>query len=245
MPQRLCFGLRSSCSLLAPFPLSHFSHDGFAALRRELQQECTMVCRFDPRHRSVRACEVRKGGKDKIECDMIKKTFTKPLVSNVRIHLDLDGDVSPRPAAMMASPSLAAILVSQPHLPPPGLAPLGPISVDMAVRRQHQEWVDASRRKKLRRRQRQQDAAASQLAAAGSEGEGAAASPEDLARRLRKRLNAIEAVKRTPEYKDAYVYDGGSLPTTPDPTDLTITKRGWESSVIKWRAMLKRLSDLH
>ena len=222
-----------------------FSHDGFAALRRELQQECTMVCRFGPRHRSVRACEVRKGGKDKIECDMIKKTFTKPLVSNVRIHLDLDGDVSPRPAAMMASPSLAAILVSQPHLPPPGLAPLGPISVDMAVRRQRQEDADASPRKKLRRRQRQQDAAASQLAAAGSEGEGAAASPEDLARRLRKRLNAIEAIKRTPEYKDAYVYDGGSLPTTPDPTDLTITKRGWESSVIKWRAMLRRLSDLH
>ena len=173
---------------------------------------------------------------------MIKNTFTKPLVSNVRIHLDLDGDVSPRPAAMMASPSLAAILVSQPHLPPPGLAPLGPISV---VRRQRQEDADASRRKKLRRRQRQQDAAASQLAAAGSEGEGAAASPEDLARRLRKRLNAIEAIKRTPEYKDAYVYDGGSLPTTPDPTDLTITKRGWESSVIKWRAMLRRLSDLH
>ena len=186
-----------------------------------------------------------KEEKDKIECDMIKKTFTKPLVSNVRIHLDLDGDVSPRPAAMMASPSLAASLARQPHLPPPGMAPLGPISVDMAVRRQHQEWVDASRRKKLRRRHFQQDAAASQLAAAGSEGEGAAASPEDLARRLRKRLNAIEAIKRTPEYKDAYVYDGGSLPTTPDPTDLTITKRGWESSVIKWRAMLRRLSDLH
>ena len=170
---------------------------------------------------------------------MTKKTFTKPLVSNVRIHLDLDGDVSPRPAAMMASPSLAASLARQPHLPPPGMAPLGPISVDM------QEDAAASRRKKLRRRQRQQDAAASQLAAAGSEGEGAAASPEDLARRLRKRLNAIEAIKRTPEYKDAYVYDGGSLPTTPDPTDLTITKRGWESSVIKWRAMLRRLSDLH
>ena len=28
---------------------------------------------------------------------MIKNTFTKPLVSNVRIHLDLDGDVNPRP----------------------------------------------------------------------------------------------------------------------------------------------------
>ena len=38
-----------------------------------------------------------KEEKDKIECDMIKKTFTKPLVSNVRIRLDLDGDVNPRP----------------------------------------------------------------------------------------------------------------------------------------------------
>ena len=72
-----------------------------------------------------------------------------------------------------------------------------------------------------------------------------AAASQDLARRLQKRLSAVVAIKRTPEYSDAYVYDGGSLPTTPDPTDLTISKRSWERSVQDWRRLLRRLAALH
>ena len=73
----------------------------------------------------------------------------------------------------------------------------------------------------------------------------AAVNQEDVARRLRKRLNAVASIKQTPEYNDAYVYDGGSLPPTPDWTDLTISKRSWERSMQEWRWMLRRLSALH
>ena len=84
-----------------------------------------------------------------------------------------------------------------------------------------------------------QDAAASQDAAVR----------QDLERRLRKRLEAVAAIKRTPEYNDAYVYgnEGGDFPfpSTPDPTDLTISKRTWEKSVMQWRASLRLLAARH
>ena len=58
---------------------------------------------------------------------------------------------------------------------------------------------------------------------------------DDNERRLRHRAAAVAAVKRlTPEYTLAR-----ARATTPDPTDLSISKRRWEASVQEWRDALR------
>ena len=58
-------------------------------------------------------------------------------------------------------------------------------------------------------------------------------------RRLRKRSAAIAAIKRLPCYRTAY--EGRSVrASTPDPTNLRISKRAWERTVQKWRAALEK-----
>ena len=55
-------------------------------------------------------------------------------------------------------------------------------------------------------------------------------------RRLRKRAAAVAAVKRlTP----SYTFKRAGRPSTPDPSDLSISKRRWEASVEKWRRELR------
>ena len=55
-------------------------------------------------------------------------------------------------------------------------------------------------------------------------------------RRLRKRAAAVAAVKRlTP----SYTFKRAGRPSTPDPSDLSISKRRWEASVQKWRRELR------
>jgi hypothetical protein len=55
--------------------------------------------------------------------------------------------------------------------------------------------------------------------------------------RLRKRTTAIEAVKRTPAYIIANLYDSDRS-LTPDPNE-KISKRQWEKSMMMWRAELR------
>ena len=55
-------------------------------------------------------------------------------------------------------------------------------------------------------------------------------------RRLRKRAAGVAAVKRlTP----SYTFKRAGRPSTPDPGDLSISKRKWEASVQKWRRELR------
>ena len=70
-----------------------------------------------------------------------------------------------------------------------------------------------------------------------------AAMETDEARRLRKRAEAVRAIKRSPEYtlaKEASRARGDSppCPRTPDPTDLSRSKRQWEASMMRWRRAL-------
>ncbi len=71
----------------------------------------------------------------------------------------------------------------------------------------------------------------------------------DKANRIRSRSNAVDAVKRTPEYDGmlALISSGqlspASRPRTPNPLDRTVAKRAWEVSVQDWRCRLKRLQQ--
>ena len=60
-------------------------------------------------------------------------------------------------------------------------------------------------------------------------------------RRLEKRRNYIERIKKSPEY--AYAErageDGQVAPRTPDPTERT-TERQWEQAMAKWRQGLRQ-----
>ena len=63
-----------------------------------------------------------------------------------------------------------------------------------------------------------------------------ASPPEDTARRILKRKNAVDAIKQQPEYAEC---DPLVRPRTPDPEDLTLSKRDWEKMVQRWRADLR------
>ena len=71
----------------------------------------------------------------------------------------------------------------------------------------------------------------------------------DTARRLRKRITGFTAILRTPEYHAVYsLWTHGQInimPWTPNPYDLTVSKRDWEASVQAWRNELKRISRHH
>ena len=53
---------------------------------------------------------------------------------------------------------------------------------------------------------------------------------------LKKRLNAINAIKSKPEYTSLTAFL--KRPVTPDAQDLKISKRGWEKKIMEWRAVL-------
>ena len=65
------------------------------------------------------------------------------------------------------------------------------------------------------------------------------------ARRIRKRTNGYLAILRTPEYNGALqLWLSGHIecmPSEPNPTDLTVSKRAWESSIRQWRFALQRI----
>ena len=75
---------------------------------------------------------------------------------------------------------------------------------------------------------------------------------EDDSRRLAKRREAIAHVKRTLEYieniealiNDNCFEDDGlrTRPRTPDPEDLSISKRRYEAAIQTWRADLRALT---
>ena len=70
----------------------------------------------------------------------------------------------------------------------------------------------------------------------------AANKENDEATKLRKRCNAVEDIKRKPEYMAT-----SSLPNQPEEPDPyeKMSKRKWEKSVMIWRAELRvRLNEL-
>ena len=67
-----------------------------------------------------------------------------------------------------------------------------------------------------------------------------AVSEEDRTRRLRKRRAAVDAIKSKPEYTEI---ETEARPLTPDPEDLTLSKRDWETAVQVWRNDLKALHE--
>ena len=68
----------------------------------------------------------------------------------------------------------------------------------------------------------------------------------ETARRIRKRINAFLAVRKSPEYSSAwrlwYLGHIERMPDEPNPVDLTVSKRAWESSVQQWRSALRRIA---
>ena len=60
-------------------------------------------------------------------------------------------------------------------------------------------------------------------------------------RRLEKRRNIIERIKKSPEYAygERAEEDGNVAPRTPDPTERT-SKRQWEQAMAKWRQGLRQ-----
>ena len=67
------------------------------------------------------------------------------------------------------------------------------------------------------------------------------AEEEDADRRLRHRLAAVQAIRRTPEYSLSRRSLGYARPLTPDPSDLTISKRQWEKGIQRWRWRLRTI----
>ena len=69
----------------------------------------------------------------------------------------------------------------------------------------------------------------------------------DTERRLVKRINGFCAILRTTEYHVAYsLWSQGyilSMPWSPDPFDLAVSKRTWEASVQTWRNELKLIAS--
>ena len=68
----------------------------------------------------------------------------------------------------------------------------------------------------------------------------------DNTRRLRKRISGYLAILRTPEYHAVHgLWSRGLLqgmPQSPDPFDLTVSKRQWEVGVQTWRSELQRIA---
>ena len=69
--------------------------------------------------------------------------------------------------------------------------------------------------------------------------------PIDTERRLAKRITGYCAILRTREYYAVYcLWHQGridTMPAEPNPYDLSISKRAWETSVQHWRNELKSL----
>ena len=68
-------------------------------------------------------------------------------------------------------------------------------------------------------------------------------SDEDWARRLRKRMAAVDHVKSTIQYRicernDLLVHARFR------PDDRTVSKRTWETSIQRWRRALQQIADL-
>ena len=57
---------------------------------------------------------------------------------------------------------------------------------------------------------------------------------DEWARRFRKRAAAVAHVHKSEDYQRAIC-----RPPSPDPTDVSISKRNWESQVMEWRRVLK------
>ena len=62
----------------------------------------------------------------------------------------------------------------------------------------------------------------------------------DWLRRLSHRRKAVCSIKSTLEYKASAA--STRRPPTPDPEDRSVSKRGWEACVQKWRRELKKLN---
>ena len=69
---------------------------------------------------------------------------------------------------------------------------------------------------------------------------------------MQHRRNSVAAIKATPEYKIKELVvaigpdelpDVQLPPQTPDPTDLSISKRKWEASIQRWRSDLRDLKQ--
>ena len=71
-------------------------------------------------------------------------------------------------------------------------------------------------------------------------------SPEETcARRLNKRVEGLSSLQRRPAFILAVLH-GVELPAAPDPYDLSISKRTWETEMQRWRAALRALlHDIH
>ena len=69
---------------------------------------------------------------------------------------------------------------------------------------------------------------------------------EVCSRRLKKRQEAVSAIKRTPAYIVTVQMRGNNRAKTPDPDDLRVNKRPWEFSVMRWRQSLRdSLREIH
>merc|ERR1712187_230780 len=72
------------------------------------------------------------------------------------------------------------------------------------------------------------------------------ASEEDWKRRIEHRTAAVEYIKTTNQYqrfaadREKGVEKDKTRPKTPDPEDRTVSKRGWEKSVQRWRMDLQQ-----
>ena len=62
------------------------------------------------------------------------------------------------------------------------------------------------------------------------------------ARRLRKRTEGVEAIKRSEDYLQVTADPSHPRPKTPDPHDRKVSKRSWERSVQVWRFDLKAVA---
>ena len=75
--------------------------------------------------------------------------------------------------------------------------------------------------------------------------------PDDTlhAHRIRKRTNGYNAILRTPEYAAAQrALAEGRIPTMPpepNPNDLSVSKRTWETTVQQWRLSLQQIAQQH
>ena len=69
---------------------------------------------------------------------------------------------------------------------------------------------------------------------------------DDRERRIRKRIEGLYSIQRTPAYILARLH-GITLPELmPDPMDDSISKRKWEKSMMTWRAALREaLKEIH
>ena len=67
-------------------------------------------------------------------------------------------------------------------------------------------------------------------------------STDVVERRIRKRESGVACVRRSPAYVLATVRNL-PRPRTPDPTDMTLSKRAWEKSVQLWRCALRGILD--